>query len=103
MTQFVVTTQILENYGAHEGAGRYADGEAYWKFKGGEDYIVSDVDRPADAMAFVMAAYSENSLGYKEFPTAVVTYEEWLRDLPEDEDYREFLLEKARSVSPKRG
>ena len=103
MTQFVVTTQILENYGAHEGEGRYRDGDSYWKFKGGEDYIVSDVDRPADAMAFVMAAFSENGLGYKEFPTQVVTYEEWLADLPEDEDYREFLLEKARAVSPKRG
>ena len=100
--QFVVTTQILENYGAHCESGRYADGMAYWKFKGGTDYVVSDVDRPADAMAFVMAAQSSNTIGYKEFPTEVQTYDEWVAALPEDEDYREFLLEQAQHVSPKK-
>ena len=101
MTKFVVTTQVLENYGAHTGSGRFADGENYWKFKGGSDYIVSDVDRPADAMAFVMASRSENGLGYKEFPTAVVTYTEWLENLKKlSKSYSEFLMDDAIEVSP---
>jgi len=103
--KYVVTTQVLENYGAHdsESTGRYRDGQSYWKFKGGSDYVVSDVDRPADAMAFVMAARSHNGLGYKEFPTTVQTYADWFAGLPDDEDYREFLVEQAQEVSPKRG
>lgn len=100
--QYVVKTQHLENYGAHSEDGRYASGNAYWKFKGGDDYIVSDVDRPADAMAFVMAKYSENNLGFKVFPTEVLMIDEWVDELNKlDEDYREFLYDKAINVSPK--
>jgi len=100
---FVVTTQILENYGAHADSGRFADGQAYWKMKGGNDYLVQDLDRPQDAMAFVMAAFGENSLGYKEFPVEVKSMEEWRRTLPDDEDYREFLMGQIMVVSPKTG
>lgn len=38
--RLVITTQILENYGAHAWNG---EGECpqYWKFKGGNEYIVA--------------------------------------------------------------
>ena len=75
---FVVKTQLLENYGAHCEDGRYASGNAYWKFKGGDDYIVEDVERGADAMAFVMAKYSENNLSYKVIPTEVLLIDQWI-------------------------
>ena len=65
---FLVSTQTLENYGAHSGSGRFAAGESYWKFKSGTDYIISGVDRVQDAVAFVAALTTENSIGYKEFP-----------------------------------
>ena len=68
MTNFVVMTQGLENYGAHAESGAFADNNHYWKFKGGTTYIVSDVEREQDAVAFVMAAFSENGIGWKEFP-----------------------------------
>ena len=100
---FVVQTQCLENYGAHCEDGKFASGNAYWKMKGGTDYIVTDLDRPQDAMAFVMAAFSDNSLGYKEFPIAVLTEAEWIAQLPEDEDYRDFVKEQAVVVSPTAG
>ena len=101
---FVVKTQILENYGAHAESGRYADGMAYWKMKGGNEYVVKDLDRPQDAMAFVMAAFSENGIGYKEFPTEVISLSEWERELSSlDDDYREFLISQAMVVSPKTG
>lgn len=101
--KFVVTTQILENYGAHCESGKHSEGHSYWKFKGGSDYIVDGVDRPADAMAFVMAAFADNNLGFKEFPTDVKTFAEWVNDLPEDQDYADFIKETAMVVSPETG
>lgn len=38
----VITTQVLENYGAHNWDGEGVCPE-YWKAKGGDDYIVVDV------------------------------------------------------------
>ena len=38
--KFVVHTQTLENYGAHSESGKFADGQTYWKFKGGDTYVV---------------------------------------------------------------
>ena len=104
MTNFAIHTQTLENYGAHSESGKYADGQAYWKFKPGKTYIVSDVERVQDAAAFVMAAFSENSLGWKEFPCHYQTEEEWLAEMAsDDEDYQQFQKECARRVSPLTG
>ena len=99
--QFVITTQFLENYGAHCEDGKFASGNAYWKMKGGSDYCVSGLDRIQDAVAFVAALRMQNSLGCKEFPVEWKTYSEWVADLPEDEDYREFLLEQLQHVDPR--
>lgn len=99
MANFVITTQVLENYGAHCEDGRFASGNAYWKMKGGTDYLVTGLDRIQDAVAFV-AAFMENNLGWKEFPTSWKTESEWMNDLPDDEEYREFLIDQLRQVSP---
>ncbi len=101
MTQFVITTQFLENYGAHSEDGKFRSGNAYWKMKGGTDYCVSGLDRIQDAVAFVAAKTMYNEIGAKEFPVSWKTYAEWERDLPEDEDYREFLLEQLKHVDPR--
>ena len=100
MTRFVITTQFLENYGAHSEDGKFSSGNAYWKMKGGSDYCVSGLDRIQDAVAFVAALRIQNSLGAKEFPVEWKTYAEWVAELPEDEDYREFLLEQLEHVNP---
>lgn len=97
---FVVSTQFLENYGAHCESGKFADGNAYWKMKGGTDYIVSGLDRIQDAVAFVAAKAMHNSIGAKEFPVEWQSYDEWFAKLPEDSEYREFLLEQAVEVNP---
>ena len=94
MAAYVVTTQCLENYGAHDEDGKFSSGNAYWKFKGGSSYLVYAVDRPADAMAFVMAVFAQDCLSFKDFPTDVQTPEEWDRELPQDEAYRKHLLDK---------
>ena len=102
--KFVIHTQTLENYGAHAESGKYSDGNAYWKFKPGTTYIVSDCERVQDAAAFVMAAFSENSVGWKEFPCEYQTELEWLESMEEDsEDYQAFQKEVAVNVSPKTG
>ena len=81
---FIVTTQTLENYGAHAASGKFADGQNYWKFKGGDTYLVEDLDREQDAMAFVAAMVMENNLSFKEYPSAIMTVQEWAADLPDD-------------------
>jgi len=96
---FVVSTQFLENYGAHCEDGRFASSNAYWKFKGGTDYIVTGLDREQDAVAFVAAICMENSIGAKEFPVSWGSYESWRDDLPEGE-YGEHLYAQARHVDP---
>lgn len=103
MTNFVIRTQTLENYGAHCEDGKFSSQNHYWKMKGGMDYLVQDLDRVQDAVAFVAAAFSDNSLGYKEFPVEWMTEEEWVAQLPDDEDYRDFLKEQVWVVSPKQG
>ena len=102
---FIVTTQVLENYGAHAESGKFADGQNYWKFKGGDTYLVEDLDREQDAMAFVAALTIENDLGYKEFPSAVMTVQEWADDLPDDagepQSCHDYALRTVKRVSPK--
>ena len=102
---FIVTTQTLENYGAHSESGKFADGQNYWKFKGGDTYLVEDLDREQDAVAFVAALVMENGIGYKEYPSAIMTVQEWAADLPDDagdvQSCREYYLSQVIRVSPK--
>lgn len=100
---FVISTQTLENYGAHCEDGKFANQNHYWKMKGGMDYLVKDLDRVQDAVAFVMAAFSDNGVGYKEFPLEWKTEAEWVADLPDDEDYRDHIKSSVWVVSPKTG
>ena len=100
--KFVVHTQVLENYGAHAESGRFADGMAYWKFKSGDTYIVSGLDRLQDAVAFVAAIGMENHISFKEFPCHYTTYGEWLKEIADDsEEYQEYQMESAKEVDPR--
>ena len=101
---FIVSTQVLENYGAHSESGKFADGQNYWKFKGGDDYLVEDLDREQDAMAFVAALVMENGIGYKEYPCHIQTVTEWANQLPDDagevQSCRDYYLSQVKRVSP---
>ena len=98
---FVIKKQILENYGAHTEDGKFASGNAYWKFKGGTDYVVTGLDRIQDATAYVAALCMDNGIGYKEFPTEFLTYAEWEEQLADlSDEYREFIMDSARHVDP---
>ena len=105
---FVVTMQALENYGAHSEDGLNGSGNAQWKFKSGSTYLVSDVDRPQNAMAFVMAAFSENDIGWKEFPTSVEPFVQWMDQMEDDhadsqQGALEFYTSSLQLVSPLTG
>tara|TARA_E500000331_G_C17212746_1_gene694507 strand:- start:1028 stop:1408 length:381 start_codon:yes stop_codon:yes gene_type:complete len=101
---FIVSTQVLENYGAHSESGKFADGQNYWKFKGGSEYLVEDLDREQDAMAFVAALVMENGIGWKEYPCHIQTVTEWANELPDDagevQSSRDYYLSRVKRVSP---
>jgi len=105
--KYVISTQYLENYGAHScepgTTGTYADNQHYWKFKSGTDYIVTGLDREADAVAFVSAyLHKNNSIGVKEFPTYWRTYTEWRDDLNiADAKYVNAVLKAAVCIDPR--
>ena len=100
----VVHTQFLENYGAHEESGKFSDNKHYWKFKGGRTYVVDNLDREEDAVAFVMSAFSENSISWKEYPTKTQTLTEWLNSVEDnDAETTDFYKRYAKYVSPKTG
>ena len=74
---------------------------AYWKMKGGADYIVTGLDRIQDAVAFVAALCTQNNISFKEFPVQFRTQAEWEAELAElSTDYQDFLLATAKRVSP---
>jgi|TARA_B110000263_G_scaffold185834_1_gene163453 hypothetical protein len=100
--KFVISTQYLENYGAHCEDGKFSNGNAYWKFKNGTDYIVSGLTRIQDAVAFVMAKFGDNDLYGKEFPIKFQTFEQWEDELEamDDSEYRDFIAGQAKEVSP---
>ena len=100
--KFVISTQYLENYGAHCEDGKFSNGNAYWKFKNGTDYIVSGLTRIQDAVAFVMAKFGDNDLYDKEFPIKFQTFEQWEDELEamDDSEYRDFIAGQAKEVSP---
>ena len=103
MTDFVVSTQYLENYGAHSKDGKFETGLFYYKFKGGEDYLVSGFDRIQDAVAYIAEKYCSVDRTYgKEFPNKWRSYDDWLAELADlTEDHKQFLLDIVTKVEYK--
>jgi hypothetical protein len=64
--KLLITTQVYENYGAHDwdGVGQCPQ---YWKAKGGNDYVIKNFR--GDATAAVMMVrpdIEQDSVGYRE-------------------------------------
>ena len=57
MTKLLITTQVYENYGAHDWDG-VGECPSYWKAKGGSDYVVKNV-KANKATETVMAVRSQ--------------------------------------------
>jgi len=104
--KYIVSTQLIENYGSHAEEGSFKSGTNSWKMKGGSDYLVEDLGREADALAFVMAAFGSNDLYYKEYPVGVRPLEDWVDEQRinlDDGWSKDYLLSQLKFVSPKTG
>jgi hypothetical protein len=59
MAKLLITTQVYENYGAHDWDGK-GECPQYWKAKGGSDYVIKKFKGgSADATLAVMAVRSQ--------------------------------------------
>jgi len=68
MSKLLIITQVYENYGAHDWDGK-GECPQYWKAKGGNEYVVKniDVNRAADiAQAAIKQLESSNEY-YREY------------------------------------
>lgn len=63
MAMIVISTQYMENYGAHDWDGEGACPQ-YWKMKGGSEYKILNVDLNADLDRVVKAAGVETDNDY---------------------------------------
>jgi len=66
MSAFRIDTQSEENYGAHNWDGT-GDCPQYWKFKGGNSYIMIDFATEADAEAYAEKNFTHDNDYYKEY------------------------------------
>ena len=75
--QLLITTQIQENYGAHDWDGT-GECPQYWKFKGGQDYKfdLGSTLRNAQSLAELVEHFrgkiDHDSVGYREY---IIGYE----------------------------
>jgi hypothetical protein len=67
MSKLLITTQVYENYGAHDWDGTGVCPE-YWKAKGGSDYVVLNIDiNSAKEIAQAVRGQCEcDNQGYRE-------------------------------------
>jgi len=64
---FVIRTQFMENYGAHDWDGT-GECPQHWKFKGGSEYKITGVDPTADPQDYINIAGVEfSSEGAREY------------------------------------
>lgn len=87
MAMLVISTQILENYGAHDWDG---NGECpqRWKAKGGHDYKVLNVDvnNIESVIDSVMSRVTENNDYYREYVLDwSVEQDDWLSEFEQSQ------------------
>jgi hypothetical protein len=69
MSKLLITTQVYENYTCNKDGSFGTGDNAYWKAKGGDEYIVRDIANEEDATIAVMALREKiesDSEGYRE-------------------------------------
>jgi hypothetical protein len=72
MAKLLITTQIYENYGAHDWDG-VGECPSYWKAKGGNDYVVKKFRGSAEAATqAVIALRSEIETNNEYFRESII-------------------------------
>ncbi len=83
----LVHLQVLENYG---------DEVSYWKFKFGKTILVHNVDRDADALAYVIDTYCYSHRHSKKYISAWENYDGVAKEEYDDEVKERKEWEEAR-------
>ena len=69
MAKLMITTQVYENYGAHDWDGEGSCPQ-YWKAKGGEDYVVKNFEggdaEGAEAVKALRSKIESNDMAFYE-------------------------------------
>ena len=68
MAKLLITTQVYENYGAHDwdGVGQCPQ---YWKAKGGNDYVVKkfkDINKVTETVMALRGQIEQDNEGFRE-------------------------------------
>ena len=68
MSKLLITTQVYENYGAHDWDGK-GECPSYWKAKGGNDYVVKnfrDYNRVTEVVMALRGQVENDDQYYRE-------------------------------------
>jgi hypothetical protein len=74
MSKLLITTQVYENYGAHDWDGKGACPQ-YWKAKGGNDYVVKKFRNINKATETVMALRSQIEEDNDHYRESIINWE----------------------------
>jgi hypothetical protein len=70
MSKLLITTQVQENYGAHDWDGTGSCPQ-YWKMKGGNDYVIRNYDQGDQGVGAVLAQvrgrFEEDTAYFREY------------------------------------
>jgi hypothetical protein len=67
MAKLLITTQVYENYGAHDWDGT-GECPSYWKAKGGSDYVVKNINinRVTETVMGVRSQIEQDNQAFRE-------------------------------------
>jgi hypothetical protein len=67
MAKLLITTQVYENYGAHDWDGQ-GECPSYWKAKGGSDYVVKNinVNKVTETLMGVRSQIEQDNYAFRE-------------------------------------
>lgn len=74
MSKLLITTQIQENYGAHDWDGT-GECPQYWKFKGGNDYVIKNFTDFGRVTETVMALRDKIECDNEAFREHIIDFE----------------------------
>jgi hypothetical protein len=88
MAKILITTQVYENYGAHDWDGT-GECPKYWKAKGGSDYVVKNITKLGNVTDIVMSVRgsveSDNDYIRESIVDWSVVSDDYLTDYEQDQ------------------
>lgn len=88
MSKLLITTQVFENYAWNEDGSLGVGADAYWKAKGGSDYVVKNIDinRAAEIATLVAGQIEQDNEAFREYVIAwEVVADDYLTEFEKDQ------------------